>query len=118
MHRFPQITRGVQQVEDFHPWRVAQGRGGGVPRGRSPFHRRRPGVLVVGIAAAVAQALGIGEGKCALLLGVNFYGLSIRTVGFPLPEIALRWRSHPDMRLRSTHNPRYSLNARVLSASA
>ena len=32
MHRLPQITGGVQQVEDFHPRRGAQGCGGGIPQ--------------------------------------------------------------------------------------
>ena len=43
----------------------------------------------------IPAAWAIGDGKYALLLGVNFYGLLICTTGFLLPEIVRRWRGVP-----------------------
>ncbi|MER2601496.1 MAG: sodium:solute symporter [Candidatus Competibacter phosphatis] len=55
-----------------------------------------------GLMLGVLLALGwipatwaIGEGKYALLLGVNLYGLLICVTGFLLPEIVRRWRGVP-----------------------
>lgn len=56
-----------------------------------------PGLLL-GILLAlgwIPAAWAIGDGKYALLLGVNFYGLLICTTGFLLPEIVRRWRGVP-----------------------
>ena len=54
--------------------------------------------LMLGMLLAVGwipAAWAIGEGKYALLLGTNLYGLSICTAGFLLPEIVRRWRGMP-----------------------
>ncbi|HHW76457.1 MAG TPA: sodium:solute symporter [Xanthomonadaceae bacterium] len=68
--------------------------------GRSPwsFHLSFWPGLVLGILLAVGwipATWAIGEGKYALLLGTNLYGLSICTAGFLLPEIVRWWRGVP-----------------------
>ncbi len=56
-----------------------------------------PGLLLGVLLALgwIPAAWAIGEGKYALLLGVNLYGLLICTTGFLLPEIVRRWRGVP-----------------------
>lgn len=56
-----------------------------------------PGLLLGVLLALgwIPAAWAIGEGKYALLLGVNLYGLLICVTGFLLPEIVRRWRSVP-----------------------
>lgn len=53
-----------------------------------------PGVLLGVLLAAgrIPQAWAIGDGKYALLLGVNFYGLLICIAGFLLPVVLQRLR--------------------------
>ncbi len=68
--------------------------------GRSPwsFHLSFWPGLMLGMLLAVGwipAAWAIGEGKYALLLGTNLYGLSICTAGFLLPEIVRRWHGVP-----------------------
>ena len=51
--------------------------------------------LILGVLLAVGwipASWALGEGKYAVLLGVNLYGLLICTAGFLAPEIVLRWR--------------------------
>ncbi len=54
--------------------------------------------LVLGVLLAVGwipHTWAIGEGKYALLLGTNLYGLLLCTMGFLLPEIIRRWYGMP-----------------------
>jgi hypothetical protein len=56
-----------------------------------------PGLLL-GVLLAVGwipAGWAIGEGKYALLLGTNLYGLLICTAGFLLPQIVYRLRQSP-----------------------
>lgn len=56
-----------------------------------------PGLLL-GVLLAIGwipAAWAIGEGKYALLLGTNLYGLLICTTGYLLPALLRRWRGMP-----------------------